>query len=156
MSTDSERDLAQEIASLDNLTIDGLKLQWQNRFGRAASDLLPKALLVKLYAYREQADRYGGLSPGTIALLDRLGRERTAEGKSTPLPADLNGRDRLKAGTVLIREYAGASHHVMVTKDGYSWNGQTFSSLSQVATAITGTRWNGPRFFGLQSGRSAP
>lgn len=111
----TERDLAQEIIGLDGLTLDELRLRWQNKFGRAASVHLPKNLLLRLYAYRLQAEVLGDLGPGTIQLLDRLGRENVVEGKPIPLPADLNGRGQLKAGTVLVREHAGVSHHVMVT-----------------------------------------
>jgi hypothetical protein len=131
-------------------------LCWQNKVGRTAPVHLPKHLLLRLYAYRLQAEAHDDLAPTTVQLLDRLGRETVAEGKPIPLPADLNGRNHLRAGTVLVREHAGTSHHVTVTQEGYRWKGQTFSSLSQVATAITGTRWNGPRFFGLQNGRAVP
>ena len=156
MVADAERDLAREITSLETLTLEDLRLRWQSRFGRAASVHLPKNLLLRLYAYRLQAETQGDLGPSTVQLMDRLGREKAAEGKPIPLPADLNGRGQLKAGTVLVREHAGVAHHVMVAQEGYCWNGQTFSSLSQVATAITGTKWNGPRFFGVPGGRAAP
>jgi hypothetical protein len=153
---EAENDLAQEVAGLGRLALDDLRLRWQNRFGRAASVHLPKNLLLRLYAYRLQAEMYGDVGPGTSQLLDRLGREKETEGKPIPLPGDLNGRSRLKAGTVLVREHAGVSHRVEVAQGGYCWNGQTFSSLSKIATAITGTRWNGPRFFGLSGERVAP
>jgi hypothetical protein len=154
MSTETERDLAQEIASLDGLTIDGLRLCWQARFLRAAPVHLPKILLLRLYAYRLQAEEHGDLGAGTVRLLDRLGRAKNDEDKPIPLPIGPNGRGQLKAGTVLVREHAGVSHRVMVAEEGYYWNGHTFPSLSQVATAITGTRWNGPRFFGLSYGKA--
>lgn len=60
----------------------------------------------------------------------------------------------LRPGTVLVREHAGALHRVMVLKEGFAWNGQTYPSLSRVARAITGTSWNGPRFFGLDKSRA--
>jgi hypothetical protein len=156
MAADTERDLAREFTSLEAEALDDVRLRWQNRFGRAAPPHLPKYLLVRLYAYRLQAETHGDLALATVQLLYRLARENVAEGKSIPLPADLNGRSQLKAGTVLVREHAGVSHTVTVVQDGYCWNGQTFLSLSQVATAITGTRWNGPRFFGLPSRRPPP
>ena len=65
---------------------------------------------------------------------------------AVPVP----GHGRLMAGTVLIREHEGRQHHVMVTDGNFVWNGKTFPSLSKVAHAITGTKWNGPRFFGLR------
>lgn len=156
MVAEAECALAREVVGLEALTLDDLRLRWQSRFGRAASVHLPRNLLLRLYVYRIQAEKHGDLGLATTQLLDRLGRESGAESKPIPLPADLNGRGQLKAGTVLVREHAGVSHRVMVAQEGYCWNGQTFSSLSQVATAITGTRWNGPRFFGLPGGRMAP
>ena len=59
-------------------------------------------------------------------------------------------RTELTPGTVLTREWDRRSQRVMVMADGFAWNGQTYDSLSKVAFAITGTRWNGPRFFGLR------
>jgi len=151
---ETERDLAGEIATLDSLSLCDLRLRWQIKFGRTASTRLPKNLLLRLYAHRLQAEVYGDLRAGTIQLLDRLGTEKSTGDSQIPLPGDQNSRGQLKAGTVLVREHAGANHHVMVTKGGYCWNGQTYSSLSQVATAITGTRWSGPRFFGLKSAKA--
>ena len=70
---------------------------------------------------------------------------------SVRLVADFNrGRTQLRPGTLLTREWDGHLRHVMVLADGFSWNGKTYASLSKVAFAITGSRWNGPRFFGLR------
>lgn len=66
------------------------------------------------------------------------------------------GARSLAPGTVIGREHGGTVHHVMVLTDGFAWNGTTYRSLSEVAYAITGTRWNGPRFFGLKSNRKLP
>jgi hypothetical protein len=156
VSTDVETDPVKEIPCLDDLTSEDLRRRWQCKFGRAAPAHLPKNLLLRIYAYRLQADIQGDLGPGTVSLLDRLGGGNAAEGKPIPLPGDLNSRRHLKTGTILVREHAGISHRVTVALEGYCWNGQTFSSLSQVATAITGTRWNGPRFFGIAGRRTAP
>jgi Protein of unknown function (DUF2924) len=64
---------------------------------------------------------------------------------TTPLP---------RTGTLLVREWRGATHHVTVVADGFLWNGKSYRSLSSIARAITGTRWNGPRFFGMRAGAS--
>jgi Protein of unknown function (DUF2924) len=90
--------------------------------------------------YRIQEEAFGGLDRETRKLLDRL-----AKGEK---PNDL-GR-RLKAGTVLLREYQGERHTVTVVSNGFLWREKTYSSLSSIAEAITGTNWNGPRFFGLR------
>jgi len=81
--------------------------------------------------------------------------DRTSANESGSAMADrLKGLDRrrtgLTPGTVLVREWDRKSHRVMVLADGFAWNGQTYESLSKIAFAITGTRWNGPRFFGLR------
>ena len=77
--------------------------------------------------------------------LDRLVRNYQAGRPLAPLGP------RLGAGVLLVREWQGKTHRVEVTADGYAWNGQQFTSLSVIARAITGSRWNGPRFFGLRT-----
>src|SRR5271169_5205914 len=62
----------------------------------------------------------------------------------------------LKAGALLVREWNGRLERVMILEEGFAWNGQTFGSLSQIAKAMTGTNWNGHRFFGLRQGKTAP
>ena len=80
-------------------------------------------------------------------LLDRADSPAQVE----RLAAGLNQRrTELRPGTTLVREWNGNLHRVMVLADGFAWNDKTFESLSKVAFAITGTRWNGPRFFGLR------
>jgi hypothetical protein len=96
-------------------------------------------------AYRLQADHLGDLDADTRRLLDRSPAE---VGR---LAADRNRRrTELRPGTILVREWDGHLQRVMVLADGFSWNGGTYQSLSEVAFAVTGTRWNGPRFFGLR------
>ena len=116
-------------------------------FGRPAPEL-PRALLHRALAYRIQADATGDLDRDTICLLDRLAQEGR-DGVVIPLP-DLRGT---KPGTLLVREWEGTLQRVMVLEQGFAWNGQTYDSLSQVTRAITGTNWNGPRFFGLREPR---
>jgi hypothetical protein len=93
-----------------------------------------------MIAYRIQEEAFGGLDRETAKLLDRLARGEK--------PNELNRR--LKTGTVLVREYKGERHTVTVVPDGFLWRDTTCSSLSIIAQAITGTKWNGPRFFGLR------
>ena len=92
---------------------------------------------------RVQTDAMGHLDAGCAKLLDQLGR---SEIDRIPLPE----RRRVKPGTELIREWAGKLERVMVLEQGFAWNGAVYDSLSAVARAITGTSWNGPRFFGLR------
>jgi hypothetical protein len=93
-----------------------------------------------MIAYRIQAEAFGDLDRETIRLLDRL-----AQGQK---PSELNRR--LKPGTVLVREYDGTRHTVTVVPGGFLWQEKTYSNLSTIAQLITGTKWNGPRFFGLR------
>jgi hypothetical protein len=103
-------------------------------------------------AYRVQAAAFGDLDKATARLLDRIAEEARA-GKRAEVPVP--DRVGLRPGTLLVREWEGTTQRVMVMAEGFAWNGTTYASLSQVARAITGTRWNGPRFFGLrdQKGR---
>jgi hypothetical protein len=144
--------LENEIAHLRGLDLDGLRARWRSLTGRAAPSHLPKTLLLRVLAYRVQAAALGDLDKPTIRLLDRIADEALA-GKRVEVPVP--DRAGLKPGTVLVREWEGRPQRVMVLADGFTWNGGTYPSLSKVARAITGTRWNGPRFFGLrdQKGR---
>jgi len=141
--------LDNEIARLRGLDVSELRARWHTVFGRRAPPHLPRHLLFRILAYRLQADRLGELDADTLRLLDRIGSG--ASDGTDRLIADLNRpRTELRAGTLLTREWDGHLQQVMVLADGFSWNGKTYPSLSQVAFAITGSRWNGPRFFGLR------
>jgi hypothetical protein len=110
----------------------------------------PKAfgpdLLRRSIAHRIQEKAYGGLSRSAQRVLDQMMKSYAARpnGKIV-LPR------RIKPGSVLVREWKGKSHRVMVLADGFAYDGATFGSLSEIAVLITGSRWNGPRFFGLRS-----
>jgi hypothetical protein len=106
-----------------------------------------------MLAYRLQADATGDLDPATARFLDRLASEASLR-RSADVP--LPDRERLGQSAMLIREWKGVSHRVATTSDGFAWNGATYRSLSEVARAITGARWNGPRFFGLRGKAPAP
>lgn len=137
-----------ELAHLQTLDLDGLRARWRSVFGRTAPAHLPKPLLLRILAYRLQVERFGDVDPATARLLDRVAREK---GKDRSASVPLADRDAVKPGAILVREWEGQLHRVMALADGYVWNGSTYQSLSQVARAITGTRWNGPRFFGLRA-----
>jgi hypothetical protein len=139
-----------EIAHLRGLDFKGLLSRWQSVFQRAAPAHLPRHLLFAIIAYRIQADRFGDLDHETRQLLDRVGAKESGAAMSARLVSFDQKRTELTPGTVLVREWDRQSQRVMVMSDGFAWNGQTYDSLSKVAFAITGTRWNGPRFFGLR------
>ena len=100
-----------------------------------------------MLAYRLQADRLGDLDTESQRLLDRSGSPEKAGQSAVDLVRRIAD---VRPGTVLGREWNGKMQRVAVLADGFAWNGKTYPSLSQIAFAITGTRWNGPRFFGLR------
>jgi hypothetical protein len=136
-----------EIARLRDLNVKSLRAQWHNVLGRPAPPHLPRHLLFRILAYRLQADRFGDLAPESKRLLDGADSPEKA-GEHARTLADR--QTELKPGTVLGREWNGRMHRVSVFADGFTYDGKTYSSLSKIALAITGTRWNGPRFFGLR------
>jgi Protein of unknown function (DUF2924) len=149
-----------EIAHLCSLNVGGLRSRWLGIFQKPAPVHLTQHLLFAILAYRLQAERFGDLDHATRQMLDGLGTKEVGPALFTRLASFDQKRTKLMPGTVLVREWDRQSQRVMVLADGFAWNGQTYDSLSKVAFAITGTRWNGPRFFGLRdkedrSGREA-
>src|ERR1039457_6113849 len=142
--------IGDEIAHLRGLDLKGLRSRWQSVFQRPAPAHLPRHLLFAIIAYRIQADRLGDLDHETMQVLDRTDSKETGAAMSARLVSFDQKRTELAPGTVLVREWDRQSQRVMVMADGFAWNGQTYDSLSKIAFAITGTRWNGPRFFGMR------
>src|SRR4051794_3633881 len=139
-----------EIVHLRGLDLKGLRARWRSVLQRPAPDHLPRHLLFAIVAYRIQVDRFGDLDYETRQLLERTGAKESGPAMSARLVSFDQKRTELTPGTVLVREWDRRSQRVMVMSDGFAWNGQTYDSLSKVAFAITGTKWNGPRFFGLR------
>jgi hypothetical protein len=130
-----------EIDRIRSLGLDALRERWRTLFGGAAPAGLTKDIMARMIAYRMQEQAFGGLDRQTRKLLDRLARgDRPG--------TDLNRR--IKTGSVLIREYHGERHIVTVVPGAFVWQGASYASLSTIARTITGTAWNGPRFFGLR------
>src|SRR5215470_8372587 len=129
-----------EVDQIRSLGIDALRDRWRMLFGAVPPKGLTKDIIGRMIAYRIQEQAFGGLDRETLKLSDRLARGEK--------PNELNRR--LKTGTVLVREYNGERHMVTVVPDGFLWQDTTHSSLSIIAQAITGTKWNCPRFFGLR------
>ena len=139
-----------EIAHLRGLDRGGLLVRWQSVFQRPAPAHLTRHLLFAVIAYRVQAHHFGDLDHTTLQVLDRTVAKEAGPAMSARLASFDQKRTELTPGTVLVREWDRRSQRVMVMADGFAWNGQTYDSLSKVAFAITGTNWNGPRFFGLR------
>jgi Protein of unknown function (DUF2924) len=135
-----------EIDHIRALGLDALRARWRSMFGAPPPAALTKDLIARMIAYRLQEEAFGGLDRATIRLLDGLARG---------VKGGTQVNRRLKAGTVLVREYQGERHTVTVVPDGFVWQGTTYPSLSIIARAVTGTVWGGPRFFGLRSNRPA-
>jgi hypothetical protein len=144
-----------EIAHLRGLDLTGLRARWQSVLQRPAPSHLPRHLLFAILAYRIQVDRLGNLDHETKQVLDRTDAKDTGAMTSARLVSFDQKRTELTPGTVLVREWDRRSQRVMVMADGFAWNGKTYDSLSKVAFAITGTKWNGPRFFGLRDKESS-
>jgi len=148
-------DLETEIAHLRGLDLKGLRARWKGLFRREAPSHVPRHLLFGVLAYRLQADRLGDLDPAVRKALDQsVGSEPRATVAGRLSKFDLQ-RTALMPGTMLVRQWNGRPHRVMVMAEGFGWNGKIYDSLSKVAVAITGTRWNGPRFFGLRDKQAA-
>ena len=152
--TATEVSLEDEIARLRGLDIETLRARWRTVVRGKAPPHLPRHLLLAIIAYRLQAEVFGDLDAETLRHLKKinLAPSRT---EAVPLTKALAQRRRvLSTGTILIREWNGQTHKVMVVDRGFAWEDTTYDSLSKIAQAITGTRWNGPRFFGLRDKRS--
>lgn len=135
-----------EIRSLAALPVGELRQTWQRDHPRTAlPDWLPRDLLVRTIAWQVQATAHGDTAPAVTRQLDRLAAQLAKSGD-----LDLEREVRLKVGTKLVREWRGRTLQVLVLEDGYLFEDRRYASLSHVASAITGTRWSGPRFFGLK------
>jgi len=139
------------IDHLERLSRAELRVLWEQEFAEKPPASLGRDILALAIAYARQERRYGGLARPVAKELDRLLARVLRDGE-TPQP---NRIPLLRAGTILVREWRGVTHHVTITDDGFLWNGKNHQSLSAIARAITGTKWNGPRFFGMRKVKAA-
>ncbi len=133
------------LADLETLNSAELRARWEQAFKRTVPKRASRDLLLRGLAYHVQEQAEGGLSKSTRRRLAKLAG-RNGEDRESISPPNL----RLKPGSRLIREWHGVTHSVMVLDDGFDWRGDRYTSLSQIARAITGARWSGPLFFGLR------
>jgi hypothetical protein len=135
-----------ELDRLGTMPIAGLRVRYRELFRSYPPKSFGPDLLRRSVAHRNQEKAYGGLSRPIQRLLDQMIKEFAAKpGGRIVTPR------RVKPGSVLVRQWKGKSHRVMVLAEGFAFDGKTFGNLSEIAVLITGTRWNGPRFFGLRS-----
>ena len=136
--------LSAEIAGLSKADIKDLRERWKTLYGKEPSGHIGRSILIGAIAYRLQEKAFGGLKPSAQRILDRVCDGRGEVGQEGI------AKRRASAGTVLIREWRGVRHRVVVLDDDVTYHGRRYKSLSEVARAITGTRWSGPLFFGLK------
>lgn len=130
--------ITQEVRALEALDLHGLRDEWRKRYGQPPK-MRSRGLLARLLAWRIQVDGFGGLDAATVRLL-----------KADKLPPP---KPLIAPGTRLSRNWQGRRHEVEVLEERFRYEGEEYRSLSHVARVITGTRWNGLRFFGI---RDAP
>ena len=138
----SAESIAAEISRLFGLPLKQLKAAWAAEFRREPPKGLWRDLLLRTLAWRLQEKAFGGHDKATLKLLEAYGQKRPGDQRC----------QRLKTGTVLIREFGGIRHTVTLVPGGFVWQEKTYPSLSAIARIITGSNWNGPRFFGLREG----
>jgi hypothetical protein len=136
--------LSEKIAALQEMSPAALRAEWRKVYRMPAPDL-SRDLLARGIAYRLQEKESGGLSASVERRLFALADEART-GKAAPPPVSTI----LRPGMQLVRSWNGQTHCVVVTEGGFLWNGASHGSLSSIAQAITGTKWSGPRFFGLR------
>ena len=140
----ARKPLASDLAALGDFPPNELKERWSDLYGFACPPGMSRNILVRAIAYRVQERAFGGLNPSTRRHFDRAAADLAAGRTPAPLAP------KIKPGTRLLREWQGKVHEVIVLEKGIEYRGKPWPSLSAVAREITGTRWSGPRFFGLK------
>jgi Protein of unknown function (DUF2924) len=138
-----------ELDDLRTAPIAQLRIRYRHLFRHDPPKAFGPDLLRKSIAQRIQEKAFGGLSRETQRLLDQL-----VNAAITKPNGRLELPRRIKPGSELVRTWKGKNYRVTVMPEGFAYNGRPFSSLSEIAFEITGTRWNGPRFFGLRPSAS--
>ena len=140
-----EVDIERQIAKLEAMSLVQLRDAWFERFGAQAPKLKGRDLLIRVLAFRLQADAFGDHSPAVKRKLTHLASILAKDPKAPLFPTP-----SLKPGIVLTREWKGVVHKVLVQHQGFLYAEKSYGSLSDIARAITGTQWSGPRFFGIE------
>lgn len=136
--------LKDRLAELIDMSPAQLRAEWRQVFRKPPPPLSPD-LLARGIAYRLQEKQHGGLAPATVRELNRLARDLAKNGELR-----LERETAIKPGTRLVRDWGERSHHITVLDQGFLYEDRHYSSLTQIARAITGARWSGPRFFGIK------
>lgn len=139
-------DIENEIERIRTLGPDDARRLWQQTFKKSAPKALSRDLLARMLAWHIQEQAFGGHDRATLKILASFA-------KGAP---DTPRKRRLKPGTEIVREYQGERHTVIITAEGFRWREGDYPSLTAIARIITGTNWNGPRFFGLRTAAESP
>lgn len=135
------------LANLEQMGVNELRALWKTRFRQRLPEVSSPDILRRLIAWKIQVQAYGGLDPETLRHLKSLmRRDETRASGGAQVPPLIN----LRPGTILVREWRGVEHRVLVLETGFQYRDKHFTSLSHVARHISGTHWSGPRFFGLE------
>ena len=132
-------DLGVALARVERASRHDLAELWAESFGTAPPPRTSRSLMIRAVAYKMQEQALGGLSAAMRRLLSEDGVKPARRGR------------RIRPGTLLIRQWRGATHQVTVGEQGVLYRGKQYRSLSAVARLITGAHWSGPRFFGLRA-----
>ena len=138
------RCLTTKLDRLAGLEGDALKAEWVRRYGARAPNLSTELLRLGI-GFKLQEEGLGGLGRSTRNLLRQLAARAAEPEPKAPMPR------KLTPGTRLVRDWHGVGHTVIVLEDGFEYGGRHWGSLTAIAKAITGSHWNGPRFFGLST-----
>jgi hypothetical protein len=136
-----------EIFRIQSLKPDEVRTLWRDTFKKEVPKGLTRDLLVRTLCWQIQEEAFGGHSPAILKLLASYAKGHTNESQRLR---------RLKPGTELVREFQGERHTVVITAEGFRWREGDYPSLTAIARIITGTNWNGPRFFGLRERPDGP
>ena len=148
MQKSKEQKLAAELTALDEMSISDLRIAWRRLYRSHPPKSLRRDLIQMAVAWKMQEKALGPKARGHSAAVRRQLKElaQTLEDKSAL--AEVR-RVRLRPGARLVRDWRGDTYEVLVKEDGFSWRGESWQSLSVIAREITGARWSGPRFFGI-------
>lgn len=150
MPTDADGTTEANIKRIQSMTIAELRTLWRAKFDSEHPDAFGPDLLRRCITQKLQEEAYGGLDRKTVRLLNQLIAQYGRTNGKIVVPR------RIKPGAILVRQWKGKSHRIMVLDDGFAFEGKPYDSLSEIARRITGTRWNGPRFFGLRPDKEQP
>jgi hypothetical protein len=137
----SEQAVTRFLAQLPAMGHKELRQHWREQFDREPSPGMRRDHMIPILAYRIQERALGGLKDSTVRMLRELALGFATEAQAAYRP---------KTGTRYVRGHNGKLHEVTVLDDAFEYEGQNYRSLTEVAKAITGTKWSGPAFFGLK------